>query len=755
MNKFLIFIIACIINIHKLLACGFMPLGEEIRYSLFLPEYYSYSDLSAFNYNANIFGYYFEYNIPYEANVYDWYQYSHREVALSEIKSCLNELSFNDINQNTLNAFTKFLYKKNDWQTIQYLKIAKKCEIFNNAELNDSWERDSTSKLNSTAILDTINQILKRNKTEYFNRKYAFLAIRVAYYTKKPKIIRTYFEKYFQNKHRDYLYYWALFFYAFQSNNIDLYASDIAANSYEKRYASYYYFNSKFSLQRGLSKATNRSEIANLYAYASLQRKSPNLDYLKIIYNNSKHFRLLDFLLLREINKLEDWIYTPYYTNFLPSINFNSAQYHSESNDIITIEILRKRSEKDRQYAHKLLHFVNKVNYSKVLNPALWKAAEIQLLFMTREYKKCLHKIALFERLYAKEKILPQIEKIKVLCQIEQMPYGEAKINKAIKPLIIKYIKDPYFVFAAGRELEFKGNIQEGLALIAYQNQWPMEYDIQTNNFVEWMDHNRKNTGVLNYFTDYFDYVDLVYPAVSLQKVVNRLNVIPTEPFDSIIYTRLIKDKNYLSDLLGTKYIRENLLWKALKTFESIDSNYWENNYNAWERDKFDDQFLFDKNPFYDLKYTKSFIEHRDKFFVNKLSIVRHLIQYLNLADNKDTKNRDYYYFIIANCYLNMSRYGNSWMLRRFYYPYGRSSDGRTFTDNYEYWKNTLAQKYYNLAYIHSKSDKFKALCLRMLDYINNSCTIDQPMQQLKTHYPQYYEDLSNCENLDKYFSNR
>jgi hypothetical protein len=420
--------------------------------------------------------------------------------------------------------------------------------------------------------------------------------------------------------------------------------------------------------------------------------------------------------------------------------------------------MLRNRSEKERLYAKKVLQFINSVDYSKIYDISLWKAAEIQLLFITKDYKTCLNKIMSFEKKYSKEKCYSQIEQIKALCIISDQEAGKAIIPNVIKPIILKNLNDNRFLFALGRELEFRQNIQDGLAFISYNTKKQYNSFYQNENFykstIEWKGNRILTSGNLKYFYEYFDYLDFVYSADDLQKIVNKLNTKFTEQFYATIYAQLLQDKNYLTDLLGTKYIRENRLYDALKTFESISSKYWEENYNPWERDKFKTDVSFDLNPFYDIKYTPSFIPHEEKFLVTKLSVTKHLIKYLELASNSKTEHRDYYYFLVANCYLSMTQYGHSWMMRRYFsttdFTHGNNE---SYIDDIEYRNGYLAQQYYHLAYKYAKTNQFKALCLRMEDFAIDN--IDSKFLKLKTNYPEYYEDLSSCENFAKYFKNR
>ena len=756
MKRYLIFTIILLSNLSKLFSCGYSPYGEDVRYSLFFPEYFNYQDFSAFNYNSSSFGFDYQYQNDYESNVYDWFNYTHKKVSIDEINECLNTLTITDINSNSTNQFVQYLFKNNYKNVIQYLITAKNCEDYNTFDKDDSWERKGEIKLNHADFLDKLSKLIEAEKSRYLKRKYAFLCIRTAYYIGNYNLIKDLFEKHFAQNKKDYLFYWALFFNSFQNKNASIDIANIMAYSPEKNYACYYYFHNEFNLVDALSKAKSNTDIANVYAFASVQRLEPNLNYLEKIYANSNKSRILDFLLLREINKIEDWVYTPYYTNYLPSIEFSEYWWSENSHEIQSTATLRARSEKDRLYAKQVLQFINAIDYSKIKDVSLWKAAQIQLLFITRNYDACLSKIDSYQKRYANEKVCSQIEKIKALCIISNQEVGKAKIKDEVKPIILKYLNDGHFLFSIGRELEFRGNLPDALAFIAYGNKKIINesYNDCYTNSVFWQGNRLKNSGNLKYFYEYFDYLDFVYSADELQIAINKLDSKIEDDFNKIIYSQLLNDKNYLKDLLGTKYIRENRLSEALKAFESTGQAYWEENYNSWERDKYEDSYTFDKNPFYDIKYTNSFIPHTEKYIVTKLSVTQNLIKYLGFANNPKTENRDYYYFIVGNCYLNMTQYGHSWMMRRF----SSTSDynegnNESYIDDIEYRNGILAQKYYHLAYENAKTDKFKALCLRMEDYAEDN--IGSNYKKLNSVYPKFYDDLSTCENLEEYFKNR
>ncbi|REG98431.1 hypothetical protein [Flavobacterium aquicola] len=759
MKKFLVFTVLLVSSFYKSIACGYSPYGEDIRYCLLRPEYFKYSHYKAFYYNANLWGFDYDlnsnsYKTSVEANILDWYNFTNRKVSVESIEDFNNNLTLTDISPKSNNDFIQYLYKNDKKDAITYLKTAKNCEMINGFFEQDVWERDEAVNTNKRGdFLNKLVKITQQERNSYFKRKYAFLTTRFAYYAGEMDVIKTVFENNFNRSKKDYLYYWSLFFYNFTKSDAEsmLNTANLMSNCPEKTYASYYYFHEGFKISEALKHARSKEEIANVYAYASVQKVDKNLDYLKEIYKNNPKSEILGFLLLREINKIEDWVYTPYYSNYSPSTQFD---YWSEDNDKITTQILRDRSEKDRLYALNVLDFVESIDLKAIQDPLVWEASQINLLFMTRKYADCLQHIASFEKKFKNDKSLEQIEKIKALCLTANQENGKAIIKHEIQNVILKYKNDERFIFALGRELEFKGNITDGIALISLlESNFDNGYDTSD---VEWQGNRIQTSGNLEVFYTYFDYLDFVYSAKDLQIIVNKLKGGNLSQFEKAIYAKLLKDKDYLKDLLGTKYIRENQLSNALITFKSINERYWEDNYNAWERGNYGDDYTFDQNPFYDFKHTENFIEHKERFLVTKLSITEHLIKYNNLANNPKTKDRDYYYFLLANCYYNMSDYGNSWMMRRYFSStsyFGQDYENESYIDEIEYRNKLKAVAYYKLAFQNAKTAKFKALCLRMMDYAEENEYSDS--KKVATQFPEYSVDLSGCENLADYFKSR
>ncbi len=733
MKKFLLFTILLLSSIYQLFACGYSPYGEYIRYSLTQPTVFGYDPYHSFNYSANRYTYVSS-NEP-TTNVLDWYKYTNEQVEVVEIQKFMREVSFERMNKSSSNEFVKYLYENNKTNAIKYLKLAKKCESLNTWFVEE-WERDTSFRELQDKGIQDLQQAIESESDSIFQRKYAFLLIRLNYYRGRKDNVKILFGQYFQNSERDYLYYWSLFFYteSFRIGNYMVNVANIFANSPEKTYASYHFFHKQWNKEKALSQTNIPEEIANIYAYEAVQKSSPALSNLEMIYQNAVNHPVLDFLLLRELSKLEDWIFTPYYTHYSPS---TEKKYYNE-------DILLKRAENDRKYAGQVLKFVKSVDLEKVENNMLWEYVQVELLFMTRQFDECLQQVNSFQTKYTDEKCLQQIEQIKALCLVAIQENRNAVVTPEIQQIVLKYQKEKRFIFSLGRELEFKGNLLDGMALISVIHE---QYEHYYYTDIPWCGTLLSDAHA-PYFQDFFEYINYAYSIEKLTQLLTEIEKVEvSSDFEKLVYPQLISTKNYLGDLLGTKYIRENRLDEALLAFESVGQKYWDENYNAWERDRYSDGYEFKNNPFFVLKYTSSFIEKKDTFIVTKPSITKHLIHYLKLAENSE--DQDYYYFLVANCYLNMTYEGNAWLMRRYYNSRHRNN---AHIDYEEFSKNILAQKYYQKAYNAAKTDKFRALCLRMIEYSQNYNTISK---KVKKQYPQYFDKLSGCIYFEEFFKAR
>lgn len=764
-------------------ACGFYPYGEDIRFYFLNPNNFSYQAYSSFYYSSASFAQNSESSELNQDNEKLWRKYCDNKVFLTDISTVLNNFSFSDIQENSPNPFLRYLYSKKDSEAINYLKFAKNCEYFNTWQ-DDPWERNvniAIAKRND--LLSKATFLASKSTKTDFQKRYAFLALRLAFYNHDMKSIEKIYSQYFSTDHlNNVIDAWALYFKAVSEKNPalqNLYFAKVFTASPEKRFVSWQYFLSKVPKTKVLNVAKNGKEKSSVLLLYSLYNPDKNLENIKEIYAENPQFDGLSFLLYRELGKLEDWIFTPYYSLFFPSMQDGLGYWSNSNSENENVLKVLERSETDRKYAKEVLEFIDSVDLSKVENPDFWKYAKAELLFMVKNYSESLHQIAELENsLSPQNPMRNNVEIIKALNLFSNQTYGNAKIPDAAKDIIIKNKDNKYLIFALGRELEYLGNSDDAALLYASLIRSKDDY-----NYIYYKSVKNSKQTYSVYYNDYFDYLDAVYSPEQLQSFINKISGLSKDPdpFYRNFYLMKQSEINALYDLLGTKYIRQNKLTLALQTFNKLGENYFDAQYSLWERDGEDSYHsskkIFDQNPFYHLKYTPDFIPEGEHFKVNKLSVTRKLIEYLNKANNQKEKDRDYYYFLVANCYYNMSQYGNSWMMRRYFVS---SLDNTSILeDNIEFNTATLAKFYYGKALESAQTDKFEALCLRMLgrcenynydfnyesktNYSSGSSNYEDERlennkyyQDLKNRYPDQYEDMiSGCDFFTSYFKAR
>ncbi|MCX8534394.1 hypothetical protein [Chryseobacterium luquanense] len=776
MKKLVIFTAILLSSVFS--ACGFYPYGEDVRFYFLNPKNFSYQAYSSFYYSALSFEQNSEAVNSNHDNEKLWRKYCDNKVILTDISTVLEDFSFSDIQENSVNPFLHYLYSKKDIEAINYLKFAKNCEYFNTWQ-DDPWERNEYSAITKrNDLLNKATVLASKSRKPEFKKRYAFLAIRLAFYNKDMKSIEKVYGQYFSEDHvNSVIDVWALYFKAISEPNPalkNLYFAKVFAASPAKRFVSWQYFASKVPINDVLNLAKNEKEKANVLLLYGLYNPDKNLENIKQIYAENPGYDGLSFLLYRELSKLEDWVFTPYYSLF----STNDDYWGSDSENENERKIL-ERSDVDRAYAKQVLEFIDSVDLSKVENPNFWKYTRAELLFMTKKYTESLNQIEELERILPAQNLMRNnVEMIKALNLFANQNYVNAEIPDAAKEIIIKNKDNKHFIFALGRELEYLGNTDDAALLYASLIRSKDDY-----NFVYYKSLKNSHHTFGTYYVDYFDYLDAVYSPEQVSGFIDKIKVLNnnTDSFYRNFYSVDQSEINSLYDLLGTKYIRQNKLNLALHAFNKLGENYFNAQYSLWERDGKDNYYssskVFDQNPFYHLKYTPDFIPEKEHFRVNKVSVTRKLIEYLNKANNLKEKDRDYYYFLVAICYYNMSQYGNAWMMRR--YSVSSAGNYSIREDNQEFNTAGLAKFYYGKALENAQTDKFKALCLRMqgrcenysYDFnientINSSFQTDnyenvrfeqnKYYQDLKSKYSNQYEDMiSGCESFKAYFKAR
>jgi len=751
-------------------SCGFYPYGEDVRYCFFRPEFFNMYKYSGFDYNSN----YFEPGKVYRENDIEpndelWYIYCKAEVPVAAIHSALYDIAVRDFNKQSRNEMLKYLYRIKDYAALDYLLFAKKCEVLNGF-YDDPWERNEYAALpQRNKLISEAKSRAKSVTNRQLSLRYTFLAIRLGYYNQdKNEIISLYNTVFANIEDKDIITYYSLYFRTLVEDDkaaASFLAAQVFANAPEKRFMVSQSFDTSIPLEQILEFTKTPVEKANVYALAAIKTPDRALDKIVQVYKNNPFTDVLPFLILREVNKLEDWIYTPYYTLFSPGVTLGPDDYTS-------LNIIDSRISRDRAYAAEVLDFVASINNSATTDYYFLNAAKAQLQFTAKQYTGCLETIKKFRKSEIPNTLYNELQLIKALAITSLQLPGGAIIPDEIKSIILKNQKNQKFLFALGRELEYKGNTSDAALLYSKLNngQQYEEGDDLFDNAAYWQARRKgRSDNYEDFYTNYFSYINTIYTPYQLTLLIDDIkNNTATDGFSEWKYSYLKTRIPKLYDLLGTKYMRQDNLDMALNNFKNVPYGYWQQNYSLWERNE-DESYgnEFDKNPFYQIKYTPDFIPIRDNISLNKYNMTKQLIDYSNKANDVNEQNRDYYYFLVANCYYNMTHYGNSWMMKRFFWTTNYYIT--PLEDEAEFKQSNFSKKYYLEAFKHAKTKKFKALCLRMaalcdsnrlnyalIDDFGATPDVSIYYKQLKKQFPEYYQELTgNCTAFADYFKAR
>lgn len=752
-------------------ACGpYRPNGEDVRFNMLRPELFKCDGFNAFNFSGDV---YYGNKLPEEmlqdeadsldGNVLLWQKRCKQVATYEDIYYVIYENLDLLESPYSKNNFAVYL-RKYDTAALNYLIFAGDCEALNGFS-DDPWERQSgaTSHYAKEQIIKAM-QLAQNCTDKDLKRRYAFLGLRMAYYNEDNEHVHQLFNVYFK-EHRKYdiIDYWAMHFYAKKSTDdreSNFYAALVFKHAPEKRRAVVGTFNWNYPINEVLVLAKNNDEREAVYMLYGLRNPGYALNSLNKMYQYDADSKGLTFLLLREINKLEFWIYTPYLFYYKPSFNLNNFNW----NDTVPDKGLRNL-QNDRKYALQLLDFVSAVDLNKVDDKKAWQFSKAYLLYMTGDFAESKNVIENVQnQLPDTSQLFMQFERLNIYVAVELQTGGKPVLTPAMQPFIASQIElqDNKYIFGLARLLEIKGNTTEAAILMSHIN----KSDRWGAGNAYWKGkHQLKNAR--GYYETYIYYLDAEYSRQAMKNLVYAINNRKDRSdYGNWFYSNAEKDLIEYYNILGMKYLRIGDL---------SSSYYYYNQMTGMEslRDFSYVDFNITDSPFYcNLGDNKQPLTLDAKPYT-KATLLLDLMYYVKRANNIYDKDRDYYAFLVANCYYNMSAYGKNGDMRRMFKG-DRYLKGVNLEDLDEYYLCKTAIKYYLLAHEVSESKKFSGLALRMagrceenklqyeageyLSWQDRASLVPKNIYytKLKSRFPEDYKDLmSNCEMYDTFFASR
>jgi hypothetical protein len=697
-------------------ACGWSVSPETSRLALFKAQREGFFKLTPFYYSAD---YYYATNtfstVDQELNCLEWKKKLGNQIDTKDVHTILYETDGEQFETAYETKSLKKVFDKNTFIEalllpknkvfLNYMLFAKKLEYNSNMDVRwESWNQIGyNSKDHKLADVNDFEKKIKTAKDAFLKQRYAFLILRYSFYAQdKNEVIRLY-DTYLSSNKNTILEPWALYYKALCIDNLPLQnylLSKVFASCEEKTFAVLQHYNWKLT-QETLALAQNDEERSVILSIESLRNPAPDLKTIEEVYKLSPNSINLSFLIGREVNKLEDWIFTPQYTNDgSPSVTFAGTDWYGDY-----AKAREENLNKDILHLRALEYFLISIREQTAGEQKDYITAAIaQLCFMDDDIvlgKKYTDMIS--DKANASIQMQKNIQLALVSLKQDNLKREEVqnqlfKYFDSVENLVETdngLFKNLYSLYriASGEFSKQGDRAVAGLLM--------MKSDIKSEGVYSSYDS--------RYFYSYIGYFDRTATTEDMDRLIALQQKKDKTPFEKYICSGTIApDINYYKDLKGTIAFRNNNLELAYKTFASMPKDFWEKTY------AFKD--YLNENPFTP-KILQTDKERKFDYRFNKTEFIAKLIQLKK--QNTASSNLQ-----LAHAYFNVSYLGNSWMMSAYDWTSGESYIDYVYGDNSEkektyqkgnYYGLAMAKLYYEKALKLSKNNNEKAMASLMI----------------------------------------
>lgn len=714
-------VIAIFIPKRAAKACGFSVSPGEYRFWLLQPDLTNQYDLTPFFF-ASGYLYKSDMRIAKETylqqNVEEWF----KEIKGKATKEDIDELLYDTESHTYLNdqqsiarrnTFMRFLLQPQNKELSRYMMLSKRMEM--QAINPDPWDEMEFDEATFEKMKAEALALQHQAKTEFVKFRTAYQLIRMHAWRSELDSAQVLYDRWIvPAKNNSWIKSAAL--YQIAVNTWGLKRNYLMSKVFDRgdynRTPCLVYFDSK-NLDSIVSLAKNNHERNVMYAMKAFNYPGRSLQYLQQIYKQEPGYKDLQFLLLREINKVEDWLLTTKITSFEEPATYYIDYDWKDS----YANHAKKNFANDQAYAQELYKFILKIINDKRNQPAsLLHLYAAHLCLVQKDYSCSEKHLNLAQAANPKDaKAQMQLKINRLLLHLEN-GFGDREEkellsiintpNKATGFYDPEIMKSQLVLYTA-RKLINKGIKAKGLMLFSRTNRALGELPISNFKTVyqEIEEHAEP--------ADYDEMIGMLdkKQKTSFEKfiingrfrVANENNEWYSES-DSIFW-----DRNKLLDYKASWYIRNRMLQQSLATLNQIPDSFW--NKHPYSRYIAGDAF------FLNIYSTWNF-DRETAPPTNKRKIVERMVYLEQLAKNDVSKSAECYYQL-ANAWYNISWYGKNWLMVRSWrsmYELSSYTEPVTATAfNNDYYGCRQTKFYYQKAMQATEDKKLKALCYFMI----------------------------------------
>lgn len=519
---------------------------------------------------------------------------------------------------------------------------------------------DQQHSADKRELLSRALELVAKAPDDFMKNRAGFQAVKMAHYLQENEAAIRYFHTILtKTENNNYMYYRAMEEMAGAAYNKNL--QTLAANSYLEVYKQ---LPDRRNTCAVSLRFLNWELLENSSEFLAVQKNSDVKSFFKTFHGRGDAIKEMQNIANFNINSPYLEVLAVRYLDQMQAAIFehNTYGYYDET-------------EMDEEYPKKLQLFSKKLlSNPKLKNQDLWSLVLTTTHLYLKENSTALNFIA---TLSPEPKNLKHLKRIKEavafmgITSLDRLKINQSfeRISRDIDLKTHKPTVAAFFNHISALYKDQDNPITSVLASInydAYSNHEPYNWNVVGDFHGDSWEYNSKYVYLNEQYINNFDaFVSLKNPTLFEKTILKRMKKAP---------------KDYVYDLRGTYYLRNNELEKAIQEFKKVKKPdvFWEKGlrtevFSASIKEWMNVPFADISNDFH-IKYADVLGENvtiapsetqREAYKDNKIKLAETLIK-LNQLAQKNTDNTADYYYMIGNVWYNMSHLG--WFMNNGFY---------------------------------------------------------------------------------------
>ncbi|NII24950.1 hypothetical protein HB364_07665 [Pseudoflavitalea sp. X16] len=607
------------------------------------------------------------------------------------------------------NGMTQFFMTSKDLEALGYIMYAKQVEP-NVTGYWTSWEPIERDTARMGKLMKNGQQLYAVAKNIAIKLRLAYQVIRLAHYSKRyTECLRLYDELVKPNNTPGVLQDLCLglkagaLMHTGQKEEAALIFSQLFSKSELKRVSNYMSFDwcvKRFEEENRracMALAQTNEDKANLLGLFVLGSNKEELNALEEIYGLSPNAALLEILTIREVNKLEEYYFTP-------ALEFEKGKKQATIN-YSTVDPTDKTFVSWQEEGTSLIRFCQEAVANKsVSNKGLYSLAAAHAAIITRDYAMARKLLAATRKLKLSPKLEDQWAMSNLLLTINAKDVMDDAFEKQLLPSL-QWLEKKAATDA--EYAKFYRRLFTDVISPKYQKSNNARFVLSVG-VADWVNQQYVKEGWGYYGNHALTTLRYKMTAQQVEQLIQLMESKKLTAFEQYLVGHNSFSKDDVNDVAGTTWLRQFDFAAAQKWFAKVSPAYYQGETYS---------FYLAANPFADLILDTHASTEQDTAKYTKLSFCRKMWGLeQEVKTNNDPERKAKAYYELAKGLYQMSYWGNSWLLVHYDWS---GNDGLHRGDDdqpgdKEYYGVYKAEEYYMKAYNLTQNKNFKARCLFM-----------------------------------------